>query len=131
VVEKYFVSGGFAFIHPDSSADICAVEAVKVADLDADAVRAGLQVRVGGSRRRYRGWGGRGWRGSLLLGSWWKVAHRDAAAAHGVAACLSAGNLVLMCSSAHMFTWCHSFFVSARAGVHLQAGLGAGQGRRV
>ncbi|KAI3429525.1 hypothetical protein D9Q98_005613 [Chlorella vulgaris] len=43
VVEKYFVSGGFAFIHPDSSADICAVEAVKVADLDADAVRAGLQ----------------------------------------------------------------------------------------
>lgn len=41
-VKKYFVSGGFAFIHPDSSADICAVEAVDVADLDADAVRAGL-----------------------------------------------------------------------------------------
>ncbi len=46
VVEKYFVSGGFAFVHPDSSADICAVEAVKVTDLDADAVRAGLQVRA-------------------------------------------------------------------------------------
>lgn len=46
VVEKYFVSGGFAFVHPDSSADICAVEAVKVSDLDADAVRAGLQVRL-------------------------------------------------------------------------------------
>lgn len=73
MVEKYFVSGGFAFIHPDSSADICAVEAVKVADLDADAVRAGLQVRVGRSRRRDQGWGGRGWRGSLLLGSRWKV----------------------------------------------------------
>ena len=29
-VQKYFVSGGFAFVHPDSSADICAVEAVKV-----------------------------------------------------------------------------------------------------
>lgn len=24
-VEKYFVSGGFAFVHPDSTADICAV----------------------------------------------------------------------------------------------------------
>jgi len=43
-VQKYFVSGGFAFVHPDSSADICAVEAVRVSDLDADAVRAGLQV---------------------------------------------------------------------------------------
>ncbi|KAI7842717.1 hypothetical protein COHA_003647 [Chlorella ohadii] len=42
-VEKYFVSGGFAFVHPDSTADICAVEAVKVTDLDAEAVRAGLQ----------------------------------------------------------------------------------------
>lgn len=41
-VTKYFVSGGFAFVHPDSSADICAVEAVKVTDLDVDAVRAGL-----------------------------------------------------------------------------------------
>ena len=30
-------SGGFAFIHPDSSADICAVEAVDLGDLDADA----------------------------------------------------------------------------------------------
>lgn len=42
-VEKYFVSGGFAFVHPDSTADICAVEAVKVGDLDPEAVRAGLQ----------------------------------------------------------------------------------------
>ncbi len=46
-VTKYFVSGGFAFVHPDSTADICAVEAVKVTDLDADAVRAGLQVGLG------------------------------------------------------------------------------------
>lgn len=30
-------------MHADSSADICAVEAVKISDLDADAVRAGLQ----------------------------------------------------------------------------------------
>ncbi len=43
-IEKYFVSSGFAFVHADSSADVCAVEAVKVADLDPEAVRAGLQV---------------------------------------------------------------------------------------
>jgi F-type H+-transporting ATPase subunit delta len=41
-VQKYFVSGGFAFIHADSSADVCAVEAVPLSDLDGDAVRAGL-----------------------------------------------------------------------------------------
>ena len=41
-VEKYFVSSGFAFVHADSSAEVCAVEAVKVSDLDPDAVRAGL-----------------------------------------------------------------------------------------
>lgn len=42
-VEKYFVSGGFAFVHEDSTADVCAVEAVPVDDLDPEAVRAGLQ----------------------------------------------------------------------------------------
>lgn len=57
-VEKYFVAGGFAFVHADSSADICAVEAVKISDLDADAVRAGLQV--GARPRRERGWDGAG-----------------------------------------------------------------------
>jgi F-type H+-transporting ATPase subunit delta len=36
-------SGGFAFIHADSSADVCAIEAVPLSDLDGDAVRAGLQ----------------------------------------------------------------------------------------
>ena len=41
-VEKYFVSSGFAFVHADSSAEVCAVEAVRVSDLDPDAVRAGL-----------------------------------------------------------------------------------------
>lgn len=41
-VDKYFVSSGFAFVHPDSTADICAVEAVKLEDLDPEAVRAGL-----------------------------------------------------------------------------------------
>lgn len=45
-IEKYFVSSGFAFVHADSSTDVCAVEAVKVEDLDPEAVRAGLQVRL-------------------------------------------------------------------------------------
>mmetsp|Transcript_29174 Transcript_29174/g.82278 ORF Transcript_29174/g.82278 Transcript_29174/m.82278 type:complete len:213 (-) Transcript_29174:126-764(-) len=41
-VERYFVSSGFAFVHPDSSADICAVEAVPVDELDPAAIAAGL-----------------------------------------------------------------------------------------
>lgn len=41
-VEKYFVAAGFAFIHPDSTTDLCAVEAVKLEELDPEAVRAGL-----------------------------------------------------------------------------------------
>ena len=40
--EKYFVSGGFAFTHANSVTDITAVEAVKLDELDQDAVRAGL-----------------------------------------------------------------------------------------
>ena len=43
-VEKYFVSAGFAFVHADSTTDVCAVEAVRVEDLDPEAVRAGLAV---------------------------------------------------------------------------------------
>lgn len=45
-IEKFFVSSGFAFVHADSSTDLCAVEAVKVEDLDPEAVRAGLQARA-------------------------------------------------------------------------------------
>lgn len=41
-VQKYFVSSGFAFVHPDSTADICAVEAVPVDELDPAAITAGL-----------------------------------------------------------------------------------------
>jgi len=41
-VEKYFVSSGFAFVHPDSSTDVCCVEAVPVEELDPAAVTAGL-----------------------------------------------------------------------------------------
>lgn len=46
-VSKYFVSGGFAFVHADSSTDVCAVEAVPLADIDPDAVRAGLAEYTG------------------------------------------------------------------------------------
>jgi len=41
---------GFAFVHADSTADVCAVEAVKMEDLDPEAVRAGLaeyQAKLG------------------------------------------------------------------------------------
>ena len=41
-LKQYFVSSGFAFVHADSSTDICAVEAVPVEQLDAEAVKKGL-----------------------------------------------------------------------------------------
>jgi hypothetical protein len=41
-LEQYFVSSGFAFVHADSTTDICAVEAVPVEQLDAEAVKKGL-----------------------------------------------------------------------------------------
>jgi len=40
--KKFFVSSGFAFVHSDSTADVCAVEAFPVEDLDAATVEAGL-----------------------------------------------------------------------------------------
>eukprot|EP01092_Planopodium_desertum_P010886 TRINITY_DN49195_c0_g2_i1.p1 TRINITY_DN49195_c0_g2~~TRINITY_DN49195_c0_g2_i1.p1 ORF type:complete len:178 (+),score=32.38 TRINITY_DN49195_c0_g2_i1:48-581(+) len=40
--EKYFVSGGFAFIHKDSTCHINAVEAVPVSELDGDRAREEL-----------------------------------------------------------------------------------------
>lgn len=41
-VQRFFVSSGFAFVHADSSADVCAVEAVPVDDLCPDTVAKGL-----------------------------------------------------------------------------------------
>lgn len=41
--EKYFVSSGFAFVHPDSSADISAVECVPLEQLDAEAAKRNQQ----------------------------------------------------------------------------------------
>jgi F-type H+-transporting ATPase subunit delta len=39
--ESYFVSSGFAFVQTDRT-DVCAVEAVKMEDIDQDAVAKGL-----------------------------------------------------------------------------------------
>lgn len=41
-VTKYFVSSGFAFIHANSYADIIAVEAVPIDQIDASLVQKGL-----------------------------------------------------------------------------------------
>jgi len=49
-IQKFFVSSGFAFVHADSTADVVAVEAVKLDDLDTEAIRAGLQVCLGQER---------------------------------------------------------------------------------
>ena len=43
-MKTYFVSSGFAFVYENSHADVCAVEAVEVDELDADLVKSGLQV---------------------------------------------------------------------------------------
>jgi len=40
--EKFFVSGGFAFVNPDKTCQITAVEAVPVDQIDPDAARSGL-----------------------------------------------------------------------------------------
>merc|ERR1712167_114534 len=39
--DKYFISGGFAIVN-DDGADVCAVEAVRVEDLDESAVNSGV-----------------------------------------------------------------------------------------
>ena len=36
---QYFVSSGFAFIHADSTAEVCAVEAVPLDQIDPAAVK--------------------------------------------------------------------------------------------
>jgi F-type H+-transporting ATPase subunit delta len=41
-VDKYFVSGGFAFSHENSTTDITAADLYSLEDLDVDAVRDGL-----------------------------------------------------------------------------------------
>ena len=43
-VSKYFISGGFAFVHPNSVTDICAVETATLDTFDATAVKQALQA---------------------------------------------------------------------------------------
>mmetsp|Transcript_64107 Transcript_64107/g.171648 ORF Transcript_64107/g.171648 Transcript_64107/m.171648 type:complete len:172 (+) Transcript_64107:19-534(+) len=40
-VAKYFVSSGFAFVHGNSTLDLCTVEAVPLEDLDPSAISSG------------------------------------------------------------------------------------------
>ncbi|PNH06667.1 ATP synthase subunit delta', mitochondrial [Tetrabaena socialis] len=40
--EKFFISGGFAFVHPNGVADICALEAGTLDQFDAGAVKSAL-----------------------------------------------------------------------------------------
>lgn len=44
-ITKYFVSGGFAFVHPNSVTDICVLEAATLDQFDSTAVKQALQVR--------------------------------------------------------------------------------------
>jgi F-type H+-transporting ATPase subunit delta len=41
-ITKYFLSSGFAFVHPNSVADIVAIEAVPIDKIDPDQVQKGL-----------------------------------------------------------------------------------------
>lgn len=41
-IKKYFISGGFAFVHEDSTTDVCVVEAAELEQFDKEAVKAGL-----------------------------------------------------------------------------------------
>lgn len=41
-VEKFFISGGFAFVHPNGVADICVLEAATMDQFDAAAVKSAL-----------------------------------------------------------------------------------------
>lgn len=50
-VTKYFVSGGFAFVHPNSVTDICVLEAATLDQFDSTAVKTALTVRTGFGRR--------------------------------------------------------------------------------
>lgn len=42
--EKFFISGGFAFVHPNGVADICALEAGTLDQFDAAAVKSALSA---------------------------------------------------------------------------------------
>jgi F-type H+-transporting ATPase subunit delta len=41
-IEKFFISGGFAFVHPNGVADICVLEAATLDQFDSAAVKSAL-----------------------------------------------------------------------------------------
>jgi F-type H+-transporting ATPase subunit delta len=41
-VDKYFISGGFAFVHPGGTTDICVLEAATLDQIDVTAVKQAL-----------------------------------------------------------------------------------------
>eukprot|EP00878_Enallax_costatus_P001247 GHUV01001391.1.p1 GENE.GHUV01001391.1~~GHUV01001391.1.p1 ORF type:complete len:202 (+),score=58.21 GHUV01001391.1:170-775(+) len=43
-ITKYFVSGGFAFVHPNSATDVCVLEAATLDQFDTTAVKQALQA---------------------------------------------------------------------------------------
>jgi len=43
-IEKYFISGGFAFVHPNGVTDVCVLEAVTLDTVDPAAVKAALSA---------------------------------------------------------------------------------------
>ena len=45
-VTKYFVSGGFAFVHPTSTTDVCVLEAATLDEFDNTAVKTSLQAAM-------------------------------------------------------------------------------------
>lgn len=48
-IQKYFVSGGFAFVHPNSVTDICVLEAATLDQFDTTAVKSALQSAQAGA----------------------------------------------------------------------------------
>ena len=45
-VEKWFISGGFAFVHPNGVADICVLEAATLDQIDGAAVKSALSTAM-------------------------------------------------------------------------------------
>lgn len=57
ITHKYFISGGFAIIKNDSTANITAAEAIKIDDLDINAAKRGIdeavaQINRGGDEKQ-------------------------------------------------------------------------------
>ena len=58
--QKLFVSSGYAFVHANSTADICALETTKLEDLDKDAINEVTHYFHKKKKKRGGGGGGGG-----------------------------------------------------------------------